>query len=135
MIKTNNLLKEEVHCQGMKMNKKSSTVREHFNSRKMLKNLNTKLLAKKSRRTLRPEISRHKQTPFIKKNLYCVISKMILKRTLVINTQMKVTTNQVITWAYQSYFLNVIAVIVTNLIQMIIKMIQIARYLLFSGCV
>ena len=60
---------------------------------------------------------------------------MILKRMLVINTQMKVTTNQVITWAHQSYFLNVIAVIVTNLIQMIIKMIQIAQYLLFSGCV
>ena len=116
------------------MHRKSSTVRKHLNSsRTALKNLNTKLLAKKPRRPQRPEISRHKQTSFIKKNLYSVISKRILKCTLVKNTQMKVTTNQVITWIHHLYFLKVIAVVVTTLIQMTIKMIQKARHFLFSG--
>ena len=68
-------IKEEVHCRGMKLHRKSSTVRKHLNSMTSLRNLNTKLIAKKSRRPQRREILRHKQTSFIKKNLFSIISK------------------------------------------------------------
>ena len=137
IIKRNNLLKEEVHCQGIKLHRKSSTVRKHLNSMTSLRNLNMKLIGKKSRRPQSGEVSRHKQTSFMKKNLVSVTSKRILKCMLVkmeqVYTQMKVTTNQLITWTHHLYFLKVIAVVVVTLIQMATKMIQKAQHLLFLG--
>ena len=78
IIKISILLKEDVHCQGIKLHRKSSTLRKHLNSMTSLKNLNTKLIANKSRRPQRLVLSRHKPTSFIKKNLFSVISKRIL---------------------------------------------------------
>ena len=76
-------IKKEVHCQSMKLHTKISTVRKHLTSMTNFRNLNTKLITKKSRRPQRPEISRHKQTSLIKRNTFSVISKRILKFTLV----------------------------------------------------
>ena len=67
----------------MKLHRKSSTARKHLNSMTGLRNLNTKLIAKKPRQFQRPEILRHKVILFIKKNPFSVISKRILKCTLV----------------------------------------------------
>ena len=64
----------------------------------------------------RPEILRHKQASFIRKNIFRVISKTILKCTLVKNTLMKVTTNQLMTWTHNLYFLKVVPVAVATLI-------------------
>ena len=123
ITKINNQSKEEVHCWGMKLHRKSSTVRKHLKSMISFRNLNTKLIAKKSRRPQRPGISRHKQT-FIKKNLLSVISKRILRCMLVkmkwVYTQMKMTANQL-------YFPNVKAVVVA------MEMIQKSLHLLFFG--
>ena len=141
IIKIKNLLKEEVHCQGMKLHRKSSTVRKHLNSMTSFRNLNTKLITKKSRQPQRQEILRHKQTSFIKTNLFSAISKRILKCTLVkmkcVYIQIKVTMNQLMTWTHHLYFPKKIAVVVATLIQMTIKIIQKAlqkaQHLLFSG--
>ena len=121
IMKINNLSKEEIHCRGMKLQRKSSTMGKYLNSMTTsLRNFNTKLIAKKSRRPQRPVISRHKQTSLIKNNLFSVISKRILICMLVkmkwVYTQMKMTTNRL-------YFPKVKAEVVATLIQMTIKMI------------
>ena len=53
--------------------------KKQLNSMISFSNLNTKLIAKRSTRSQRPEISRHKQT-FTKKNLFSVISKRISRK-------------------------------------------------------
>ena len=137
IIKINHLLKEEVHCQGTKLHRKSSTVRKHLNSMTSLINLNTKLIAKKSRRPQRPEISTHKQKSISTKYLFSVTSKRILKFTLAkikwVYTQMKVKTNELMTWTHHLCFLKVKAVLAVTFIQITTKMIQKARHLFFSG--
>ena len=63
----------------MKLQRKSSTVGKYLNFMKTsLRNFNTKLIAKKSRRPQRPVLSRHKQTSFIiyqEKSIQCNIQK------------------------------------------------------------
>ena len=128
IIKISNLLKEEVHCQGTKLHRKSSTMRKHLNSMTSLINFNTKLIAKKSRQSQRPEISTHKQKSISTKYLFSVTSKRILKCTLAktkwLHTQMKVKTNELMTWTHHLYFLKVKAVVAATFIQITIKMIK-----------
>ena len=75
ILKRNNLLKEEVHCQGIKLHRKSSTLRKHLNSMTSLRNLNSKLIGKKSRRSQSGEVLRHKHIIYEKKSSQCNIQK------------------------------------------------------------
>ena len=76
ILKISNLLREEVHCQEMKLHRKSSTGMKYLRSMLIWRNLNTKLIAKKSKGPQRPGILRDKQTSFIKnKSIQCNIQK------------------------------------------------------------
>ena len=82
-------------------------------------------------------MSTHKQKSISTKYLFSLTSKRILKCTLAkikgVYTQMKVKTNELMTWTHHLYFLKVKAVVAATFIQITIKMIQKARHLFFSG--
>ena len=96
-------------CQGMKMHRKSSTVRmrKHLNSMIILRNLNTILLARKSRRLKTRNIEAQTDIIYHEKYIQCNIQN---------DTLMKVITNQLMTWTHNLYFLKVVAVVVATLI-------------------